>query len=74
MSEAPITVHRPSASGGRRVTAHFRGREEILGTAYSDYDLVVFLEAAGVRDPDRVLDDSRFVEWRGGRPHQWTAA
>jgi hypothetical protein len=74
MSEAPITVHRPSASGGQRVTARFHGRDRLLGTAYSDHDLVVFLEAAGIEAPDMVLDDPRFVEWRGGRPHQWTAA
>ncbi|MGN9796361.1 hypothetical protein ACTMTU_35505 [Streptomyces sp. OZ13] len=74
MSTAPIAVHRLSASAGRRVTAHFLGRDEILGTAYSDHDLVVFLEAAGIADPGMVLDDPRFVEWRGGRPHQWTAA
>ncbi|MGN9796334.1 hypothetical protein ACTMTU_35355 [Streptomyces sp. OZ13] len=73
MSEAPITVHRPSASGGWRVTAHPHGRHQILGTAFSDHDLVVFLEAAGITDPDMVLDAPRFVEWRG-RPHQWTAA
>ncbi|WP_439794480.1 hypothetical protein [Streptomyces agglomeratus] len=41
--------------------------------AHSDHDLVVFLEAAGVLDADRVLDDPRWVEWRDGPPHQWTA-
>jgi len=50
------------------------GRDEILGLAHSDHDLVVFLEAAGVSDPDKVLDDPRWVEWRGGRPHQRNAA
>ncbi|MCX5264604.1 hypothetical protein [Streptomyces sp. NBC_00199] len=74
MAGAPIVVHRPSPSGGRRVTVHTGGRDEILGTAYSDHDLAVFLEAAGVADPDAVLDDARWVEWRGGRPHQWSAA
>ncbi|GGW39425.1 hypothetical protein [Streptomyces xantholiticus] len=74
MSEAPIVVHRPSPSGGRRVTVHAQGRDEILGTAYSDHDLVVFLEAAGILDPDRVIDDPTWVEWRGGRAHQWDAA
>jgi hypothetical protein len=65
MSAAPIIVHRPSAAGGRRVTAH----GQILGVAFSDHDLVVFLEAAGVLDPELVLDDPRWVEWQGGR--QW---
>ncbi|MFE7707583.1 hypothetical protein ACFU6I_17665 [Streptomyces sp. NPDC057486] len=50
MTSASIVVHRPSMSGGRRGTVHSSGRNEILGTAYSDYDLVVFLEGAGVAD------------------------
>ncbi len=50
---------------------HSGGREEILGTAY--HDLVVFLEAAGVDDPEGALDDSRGVEWRGGGPQEWSA-
>ncbi|AWW35455.1 hypothetical protein DN051_01145 [Streptomyces cadmiisoli] len=45
---------------------------EILGTAYSDHDLVVLLEAAGVADPENVRDDPGWVEWRGGRPHSGT--
>ncbi|MFD9286397.1 hypothetical protein ACFWD7_56490 [Streptomyces mirabilis] len=74
MSSAPIIVHRLSGSGGRRVTVHSRGRDEILGTAYSDHDLVVFLEGADIQEPDSVLDDDRLIEWRGGRAHQWNAA
>ncbi len=74
MSSAPITVHRPSASGGRRVSVHRHGRDEILGLAHSDHDLIVFLEAAGIMDPEAVLDDPRWVEWRDGRAHQWSAA
>ncbi|MFJ3637606.1 hypothetical protein [Streptomyces sp. NPDC090112] len=74
MTSAPIVVHRPSLSGGRRVTAHGSGRDEILGTAYSDHDLVVFLEAAGVAEPDAILDDPQWVEWRGGRAHEFNAA
>ncbi len=70
MDGAPIVVHRLSATGGRRVTA--RGR--ILGLAYSDHDLVVFLEGAGILDPELILDDPRWVEWRGGRAHVWDAA
>ncbi|CAL9288865.1 hypothetical protein SUDANB51_06683 [Streptomyces sp. enrichment culture] len=53
---------------------HAGARDEILGTAYSDHDLVVFLEGAGVQDADSILDDDRWVEWRGGRAHQWTTA
>ncbi|MER6235927.1 hypothetical protein ABT185_07605 [Streptomyces clavifer] len=70
MQHPPIVVHRPSPSGGRRVTA--RGR--ILGLAYSDDELVIFLAGAGLQDPELVLDDPAWVEWRGGRAHQWDAA
>ncbi|MEW1569878.1 hypothetical protein AB0454_44110 [Streptomyces sp. NPDC093509] len=74
MSSVPIVVHRPSLSGGRRVSVHGHGRDEILGTAYSDHDLVVFLEAVGISDPELVLDDPRWVEWRDGPAHEWSAA
>ncbi|WP_411093517.1 hypothetical protein [Streptomyces sp. 049-1] len=74
MRRAPIIVHRPSVSGGRRVSVHRHGRDEILGTAHSDHDLVVFLEGAGIEDPDAVLDDQRWVEWRGGPAHEFRAA
>ncbi|OEJ61089.1 hypothetical protein BGM19_26820 [Streptomyces agglomeratus] len=63
MTSAHLVVHRPSISGGRRLTAHRHGRDETLGTAYSDHDLVVLLEAAGVDQPDTVMDDPHWVEW-----------
>lgn len=31
---------------------HGSGRDEILGTAYSDHGLVVFLEGASITDPE----------------------
>ncbi|MFJ2217802.1 hypothetical protein ACIQVO_36715 [Streptomyces sp. NPDC101062] len=74
MTSVPIVVHRPSTSGGRKVTVHSGGRNEVLGTAYSDHDLIVFLEAAGIADPEAVLDDPRWVEWRGGPAHQFRTA
>ena len=74
VTSAPIVVHRPSDSGGRRVTVHSSGREEILGTAFSDHDLVVFLEGAGVAEPDAILDDPQWVEWRGGPAHEFSDA
>ncbi|MFG2557804.1 hypothetical protein [Streptomyces sp. NPDC048496] len=45
-------------------------RGEILGLAYSDRDLVVFLEGAGVLAPELALDDPGLVEWRGGGTHE----
>ncbi|MEV4424083.1 hypothetical protein AB0K23_01645 [Streptomyces sp. NPDC049602] len=67
---APIVVHRPSPTGGRRVTAS----GEILGLAYDDHDLVEFLRRAGLPDAEAMLDDPTWVEWRGGRAHQYEAA
>lgn len=74
MISAPIVVHRPFISGGRRVTVHSSGRDEILGTAYGDHDLVVFLESIGIDDPETALDDPKWVEWRGGLAHEFSAA
>ncbi|MEU2179521.1 hypothetical protein [Streptomyces thermolilacinus] len=68
--QAPIVVHRPTPSGGRRVTA----RGDILGLAHNDADLVEFLRRAGLDEADIDLDDPGLVEWRGGRAHQWEAA
>jgi hypothetical protein len=56
------------------VTVHSHGNDEILGTAYSDHDLVVFLEGAGIPDPEAILDDPLWVEWRGGHAHEFSAA
>ncbi|WP_307161171.1 hypothetical protein [Streptomyces rishiriensis] len=57
MSSAPIVVHPPSRTGGRRATVNSQGQDEIFGTAYSDHHLVVFLEGSGIQDPDSILDD-----------------
>ncbi|MFF3247401.1 hypothetical protein ACFYWY_27610 [Streptomyces sp. NPDC002870] len=56
------------------MTVSRHGRDEILGLAHSDHDLIVFLEATGVLDAERVIDDPTWVEWRGGRAHEWDAA
>ncbi|MFD5721522.1 hypothetical protein [Streptomyces sp. NPDC127036] len=53
---------------------HSHGHDEILGTAHNDHDLVVFLAASGVQDPDSILDNDLWIEWRGSPPHQWSAA
>lgn len=64
---APIVVHPASATGGRRVTA----RGAILGLAYNDTDLSEFLRRAGIHEPERLIDDPAWIEWRGGRPHDY---
>ncbi|MEE1736197.1 hypothetical protein [Streptomyces sp. BE147] len=74
MTSAPIVVHRPSRKGGRRVTVRSHGLDEVLGTAYSDHDLVVFLKGAGIADPEAILDDPQWVEWRDGPAHEFSAA
>ena len=53
---------------------HSSDRDEVLGTAYSDHDLVAFLEGACVAEPDAVLDDPQWVEWRGGPAHKFSDA
>lgn len=73
MDRAPIVVHRPLGTGGRRVTA----RSQMLGLAHSDRDLAEFLRQAGIDETtaeDMVAGDSPLIEWRGGGPHQYVAA
>ncbi|MCA1217381.1 hypothetical protein [Streptomyces sp. 8L] len=67
---APIVVHAPSRTGGRRVTAHGR----ILGLAHSDHDLVVFLEGAGLEGAEELLDNPAWVEWRGEGAHEYAGS
>ncbi|MGW7196631.1 hypothetical protein [Streptomyces chryseus] len=68
--KVPIVVHRPSRTGGRRVSVD----GTILGLAHSDHDLVVFLEQAGLEDAGQLVDaDSPMIEWRGGKPHEYEA-
>ncbi|MCX4550548.1 MULTISPECIES: hypothetical protein [unclassified Streptomyces] len=69
MASAPIVVHLPSPMGGRRVTAY----GHVLGTAHSDRDLVEFLRRAGLPGAEMLIDDPTWVEWRGGRAHEWDA-
>ncbi|WP_078894374.1 hypothetical protein [Streptomyces sp. CT34] len=62
MADAPIVVHPPSPTGGRRVTAD----GQPLGVARNVADLLEFLRRAGL-DPDDVqLADPNLIEWRGG--------
>ncbi|GGO51897.1 hypothetical protein GCM10012287_34980 [Streptomyces daqingensis] len=64
---APIVVHPPSPSGGRRVTADGR----ILGLAHDTRDLAEFLRRAGMDVGSVRLDDPELIEWRGGGPEVW---
>ncbi|MFJ4738683.1 hypothetical protein [Streptomyces sp. NPDC088775] len=68
--KAPIVVHHPSPTGGRRVVIG----GEIAGLAHDDRDLVEFLRRAGLEDASGLLDDPHWIEWRGGRAHRYEAA
>jgi hypothetical protein len=70
MGSVPIVVHRPSPSGGCRVTV----RGKILGLAHGDQELIKFLRHAGLPDAELHLDDPHWVEGRGGRAHQHETA
>ncbi|MFE9850370.1 hypothetical protein ACFYPN_16375 [Streptomyces sp. NPDC005576] len=67
---APIIIHRPSPTGGRRVTI----RGQIAGLAMGDVDVIEFLRRAGLPDAEQLLDNPQWVEWRGGRAHRYEAA
>ncbi|MFF1650117.1 hypothetical protein [Streptomyces sp. NPDC058240] len=67
---APIVVHHPSPTGGRRVVIG----GVIAGLAHNDHDLVEFLRRSGLEDAWDLLDDPHWIEWRGGRAHQYEAA
>ncbi|MFD7708818.1 hypothetical protein ACFV6E_35765 [Streptomyces sp. NPDC059785] len=67
---APVVVHPPEGTGGRRVTA----RGEDLGLAFTDEDVVEFLGRAGLPDAEDLLDDPEWIHWRGAAAHQYEAA
>ncbi|MFF3243077.1 hypothetical protein ACFYWY_04885 [Streptomyces sp. NPDC002870] len=67
MRSAPIVVHRISPTGGRRITV----RDQIMGLAHSERDLLEFLRQAGLPDAEDLLDDPTWVEWVGGRAHEY---
>lgn len=67
---APIVIHRPSPTGGRRVTI----QGQIAGLAHNDADVVEFLRRTGLPDAADLLDQGDWVEWRGGRAHHYEAA
>jgi hypothetical protein len=67
---APIIIHRPSPTGGRRVTI----QGHIAGLAHTYVDVVEFLRRAGLPDAEQLLDQPDWVEWRGGRAHYYNPA
>ncbi|MFF3171367.1 hypothetical protein ACFVQ0_02025 [Streptomyces sp. NPDC057900] len=73
MATPPIVIHRPAPSGARLVTVHIAGREERLGLAHSDHDVIVFLADAGMANPERALDSASLVEWQGAPAHEYAA-
>ncbi|WP_326689143.1 MULTISPECIES: hypothetical protein [unclassified Streptomyces] len=63
---APIIVHPPSATGGRRV----RADGQILGLAHNVNDVLELLRKAGL-DPDGIDLDGPLIDWRGGGSYVW---
>ncbi|MER5680713.1 MULTISPECIES: hypothetical protein [Streptomyces] len=57
---APIVIHQPSPTGGRRVTI----RGQIAGLARDDQDVTEFLRRAGLPDADQLLDQPEAREIR----------
>ncbi|WSM88106.1 hypothetical protein OIF68_00980 [Actinacidiphila glaucinigra] len=72
MEGARFVVHGLSPRGGRLVTMHREGRmeDDYVGTAFSDHDLLLILRSAGLPEPGLVVDDPRWVEWRGAAAHR----
>ncbi|MCB5164475.1 hypothetical protein LG634_06445 [Streptomyces bambusae] len=65
---ARLVIHPPDENGWRRV----RYDGVAIGVAYKPSDVVAFLEAAGMQDPETFdLTDPALVEWRGGGPETW---
>lgn len=72
MEHAPILVHRISPTGGRRVVIRIHGIDTVLGTAYSDRDLIEFLRRIDLPEPDELVNgDSEVIAWQGGKPHEY---
>lgn len=69
VNPAPIVVHRPSPTGGRRVTA----KGEIHELAHDDRDLIELLRRADL-DAEELIDNPSWGKCRGGRAHDWDAA
>ncbi|MFD3496283.1 hypothetical protein ACFWWB_37950 [Streptomyces sp. NPDC058690] len=70
MRAASIVVHAISLTGLRVVTIN----DELVGLVADDHELIEALRQAGIFDAEHLLDDPRWVEWRGGRAHHYEAA
>lgn len=56
------------------MTLRTASREESLGVARSDEDVIEFLRRAGMPDPDEVvLGGAELLEWDSDTPHVYTA-
>ncbi|MEU9593752.1 hypothetical protein ACGF7W_24695 [Streptomyces sp. NPDC048219] len=65
-----IVVYPPAQDGGRRV----RLDDAFIGLAYTLVDIAEFLRRAGLEDVEASdVEAARWIEWRGGGPHHWTA-
>ena len=47
---------------------------QIIGIAYTEHHLPVFLDEVALDGEYLVDSDSPMIEWRGGNPHQYDAA
>ncbi|MFI5628707.1 hypothetical protein ACIA8E_04820 [Streptomyces sp. NPDC051664] len=66
---APVVVHGISLTGLRVVTIN----DELAGLVADDHELIEVLRRAGI-DAEKCLNDPLWIEWRGGRAHEYEAA
>lgn len=65
---AHVIVYPPDEDGGRRV----RVDGTILGRAFRLWDVVAFLQEAGLQDFDEMdVVRADWIDWRGGGPDVW---
>ncbi|MFJ6393964.1 hypothetical protein ACIQJT_41035 [Streptomyces sp. NPDC091972] len=66
----PVTVDPPDSAGGRMVRIH----GVPVGNAYGLWDMVVYLQRAGLTeglaDEDEIAASEQ-IEWLGGGPTMW---
>jgi hypothetical protein len=67
MPTPPVVVYPPDEEGGRRV----RCNGQILGRAFTLYDVTHLLNQAGLNTAATAFEDTSIFEWRGGSPYAW---